>query len=128
MSRGGIRSQTVENTAVGRGGNEFESGGIVVPGDGTIPAGTILKRENDGKFSPVTNLTTDTPSAIVPFDISNDRGTAELLSARVIISGPVRASLLNVGGYFITDYKLFDKIRRETTCIPIQGTDISRTE
>ena len=127
MSRGGIRTETVENKAVGLGGNEFETGVINVSANKTIPAGAILKRDAGGNFALVTDLTNETPVAINPFDIPNNTATAKNMSLRAIISGPVNASALNVNGLPITSPALFDKIRDTALAITIQTHDISRT-
>jgi len=130
MSRGGIRSQTVENKAVGLGGNEFETGSIIVQAGATIPAGAVLKRGYSGIFELVTNLASDTPVAINPFDIPNTDPTGHGIQAsmRAIIFGRVRADMLNINGNPVTAPKDFDKIRANTLCIPIATNDISFTE
>jgi len=130
MSRGGIKTNIIESSVVGLGGNQFETGSIVVPAGATIPAGAVLRRGYSGIFELVTNLTTDTPVAVNPFDIPNNdpSGHGIQASMRAIISGPVRADMLNINGNSITAPKDFDKIRANSLCIPIQANDISRTE
>ena len=128
MSRGGIRTETNESKAVGLGGNEFETGVLNVAANTTIPAGALLKRDAGGsKFTLVTDLTADTPVAINPFDIPNKTAAAKDMSLRAMIFGPVRADMLNVNGLPVTSPVLFDKIRANTLCVPIQINDISRT-
>jgi hypothetical protein len=124
MSRGGIRSQTVENTAVGLGGNEFETGAITVAANATVKAGAILKREMNGDFGLADS--SDTFVAINPFDIENKGTAAAKMSMRAIVFGRVRADLLNFNGASVGT-ALYDKIRQNTLCIPVQGNDISRT-
>ena len=128
MSRGGVRNESVESKAVGLGGNEFETGVLNVAAATTIPAGALLKRDAAGKFALVTDLTADTPVAINPFDIPNKGSAAADMSLRAIIFGRVNANMLNVSGAPVTSPALFDKIRANTLCVPIQTTDISRTE
>jgi len=127
MSRGGITTQTVENPVVGLGGNEFETGSITVAANTTVKRGAILKRDSTGKFALVTDISTETPVAINPFDIPNPSASAAEMSMRAIIFGPVRADLLNVSGAAITSPAAFDKIRANALCVPVQVTDISRT-
>jgi hypothetical protein len=129
MSRGGIKTDIIESSVVGLGGNQFETGSIIVPAGGTIPAGAVLKRSYSGIFELVTNLASDTPVAVNPFDIPNNDPTGHSIQAsmRAIIFGPVRADKLNLNGSPITAEKDFDKIRANSLCIPIQANDISRT-
>jgi len=128
MSRGGIRSQTVDNSVVALGGNEFETGSITVAAGDTVKAGALLKRDGALKFAPVADLGADTPVAVNPFEIANKGNTAADMSVRAIIFGPVRADMLNVKGLPVTSPACFDKIRANALCIPIHVNDISRTE
>ena len=127
MSRGGTRTETIENIAVGLGGNEFETGVLNVAGNTTVPAGALLKRGADGKFALVTDLENEIPVAINPFDVPNHGTIAKDMSLRPIIYGRVNASALNVNRLPITSPSFFDKIRANTLCVPIQTNDISRT-
>jgi len=128
MSRGGIKTQIVESSVVGLGGNEFETGSITVAANTTILKGAVLKRDGAGKFALVTDLSAETPVAINPFDIPNPTAAAAELSMRGMIFGPVRADLLHVNGTPVTSPAFLDKIRANTLCVPIKANDISRTE
>ena len=126
MSRGGIQSQVVENSVVALGDNIFETGLINVPGNSTIKKGTVLQRLASGKFAPVTDTEDETPLAVNPFDIPNPAANAADLSIRAIISGPVRADLLLIGGEETTAAE--NDMLRVYTIIPVKQNDISRTE
>jgi len=125
-NRGGIQTQIVETNVVGLGGNEFETGLINVAANTTIKRGVVLKRDGS-KFAPLADFEDDTPVAINPFDIINDKPAAADMSFRAIIFGPVRADLLTVNG-IVTTPAQNDLIRASATCIPITVHDISRTE
>jgi hypothetical protein len=56
----GMKVENVNNRVVMLGDECFESGVITIPAGATIAAGTVLKRNADGKFAPVTN-TAPTP-------------------------------------------------------------------
>ena len=126
MSRGGIKSQTVENSVVGLGGNEFETGLINVPATSIIKKGTVLFRSGS-KFAPVTDLEEETPVAVNPFDIENPGSAAADMSFRAIIFGPVRADLLTIDGVATTDAQN-DAIRCHASIIPIKVNDISHVK
>jgi len=130
----GIKSQIVETNAVGLGGNEFENGTMTVESGSPIMRGALLIRDQTtGRFIPMTN-TTETPVAINPFEFKNDSDSTRNMPIRAIVFGRVRADLLVLGTTRLGDIPsptrelLFDKIRATALCIPIQGTDISRTE
>lgn len=146
MSRGGIRTEIVENSEVALGGNLYETGLITVPAGGTIKKGTVLKREN-GKFAPVMDTepqtisvdvsgepedvpvpgsVTDVPVAVNPFDIPNPAAASADLSIRALISGPVRADLLTIADETTTDVQ--NDMLRNYGIIPIKVNDISWTE
>ncbi|MCL2138684.1 MAG: hypothetical protein FWH41_04040 [Treponema sp.] len=125
MSRGGMKSQTVDNSVVALGDNEFETGSIAVPGGSIINKGVVLKREGN-KFAPLTDSEEEIPVAVNPFDIPNTASSAADLSIRAIISGPVRASLLSINGEPLTNEE-FDMLRDHATIIPVKDHDISRT-
>jgi hypothetical protein len=125
-NRGGIQSQIVESQVVGLGGNEFETGSIIVAANTTIKKGVVLKRAG-ANFAPVTDLESEKPVAINSFDIINSGASAANMSFRAIIFGPVRADLLTVNGVVTTPAQN-DLIRASTVCIPINVNDISRTE
>jgi hypothetical protein len=146
MSRGGIKTEIVENSVVALGDNNFETGVITVPAGETIKKGTVLKRAN-GKFAPVLNTApqtinvdvdgtatdvpipgsvTDVPVAVNPFDIPNPGTAPADLSIRALISGPVRADLLTIDGEVTTDDQ--NDMLRDYGIIPIKVNDISRTE
>ena len=125
MSRGGIETQIIENSEVGLGDNEFETGLITVPGNSKIKKGVVLKRAGS-KFAPVTNTATEKPVAVNPKEIENKNAAPADLSLRAIISGPVRADLLLIGNNVTTDDQ--NDMLRATSIIPIKQNDISRTE
>jgi len=127
MSRGGIESREVGTPVVGLGDNQFETGSITVAANATIKAGALLKRDAAGRFALVTDLDTETPVAINPFDIPNNSGASAELSMRGMIFGRVRADLLHVNGLPVTTPAYFDKIRANTLCVPIRVNDISHT-
>jgi hypothetical protein len=126
MSRGGIRSHTVESSVVCLGNNEFETGSINVAANAIIKKGTVLKRVGE-KFAPISNIETETPVAINPFDIENTSNAAADMSMRACICGNVRADLLTANGVTTTPAQN-DKIRASTACIPLTVNDISHTE
>ena len=127
-NRNGIQTQIVDRSQVGLGGNLFETGLITVGPGKTIKKGSLLIRSGD-KFALVTDLATENPVAINPFDIPNrDTMLSADMSLRAIIFGPVRADMLNVNGLPITSQAYFDKIRDTANCTPILAHDISRTE
>jgi len=123
MNRGGIKSKVVESGAVALGGNEFETSSIMVAPNGIIKKGTVLKRDGD-RFASITDINSETPVAVNPFDIQNNGSSAADMSFRAIISGPVRASFLEINGVKTTAAEN-DKIRGYATIIPIKETDIS---
>ena len=124
MSRGGMKSQTVENSVVGLGGNQFETGVVSVPANSTLKKGAVLKR-NGAKFEVVSLMSAETPVVVNPFDIENSGSAAADMSLRAIISGPVRADLLLVGDQKTTDVQ--NDMIRSYGIIPIKVNDISRT-
>jgi hypothetical protein len=146
MGRGGIKTETIENSVVPLGGNQFETGLITVPANSMIKKGVLLKREG-GKFAPVTNtapatinadvngsetsiplpgIPAEIPVAVNPFDVPNHGSAAADLSIRALISGPVRADLLTVAGVATTDDQ--NDMLRNYGIIPIKVNDVSRTE
>jgi len=139
-TRNGIQSHVVDSSEVGLGGNQFETGVINVPANGTIAKGTVLVREGS-HFVPATEIETfvevesgsetvtisATKTVVInPFDIQNNKDTAADMSLRVIISGPVRADFLKIGGRNTTDAE--NDVIRGSTIVPIKVNDISRTE
>ena len=53
-----MKVENVTNRVIMLGDEQFESGVITIPAGATIAAGTVLKRNADGKFAPVTNTAT----------------------------------------------------------------------
>ncbi|GHU24426.1 hypothetical protein FACS1894164_11040 [Spirochaetia bacterium] len=87
--------------AVQLGDNEYETGVITIAAGATVVAGTVLKRSS-GKFAAAGS--TDTALiAIVPFDLKNTGSAAADISFRALISGKVRADMLNIAGAALTD-------------------------
>jgi hypothetical protein len=144
--RGGTTEQVVENSIVELGGNDFETGVINVGAGQTISRGVVLKRAGD-KFAPVTDTSpitisadvdgtetdipipgtmADTPVAVNPFDIENPGTAAADMSIRALISGPVRADLLTIGGEKITAAQ--GDMLRNYGISPVKANDLSRIE
>jgi hypothetical protein len=140
----GMKVTNVVNKVVAIGDNLFESGIITVPEATTIPAGTVLKRAEDGTFAVAGNVAPDpgnpasgggwatppspgdVPVAVMPFDLTNSENSSASISFRAIISGRVRRDMLQIGGISITDAQC-DALR-SYTIIPVKVKDLARLD
>jgi hypothetical protein len=120
-----MRVTNVKNRVVAIGNNLFESGVINVPAQSKITAGTLLKREESGKFSPVLS-DEDTPVAVMPYDLENSGDAAADCGFRALTSGRVRADMLTVDGSITTAAQ--NDALRSYTIIPIKVTDLSQLD
>jgi hypothetical protein len=122
--RGGIKKKIVGEGVVALGGNEFETGLIEVPANSFVTKGTVLSRALGGNFVKATNSADAV--AVNSIDIVNEDTSAQQISFRALIDGPVRADLLRLSGSVLTAADR-DNLRR-VGIIPILVHDISRTE
>jgi hypothetical protein len=123
-SRGGIKKKIVGEGVVALGGNEFETGYIEVPANSFVTKGTVLSRATDGKF--VRATASADIIAVNSIDIVNDTDSAQQMSFRALINGPVREDLLRLNGGVLNAADR-DNLRR-VGIVPILVIDISRTE
>jgi hypothetical protein len=90
---GGVTFDTIDNQkVVGMGFNIFEQGTISV-----IAGGTVLKRSGNA-FAACDGTTNEVPSAVMPFDLTNDGGSIATMGFRALIGGVVRKDLLSLNG------------------------------
>ncbi|MDR1587505.1 MAG: hypothetical protein LBS57_08630 [Treponema sp.] len=142
---GEINTRRVENKIFLLGNNEYETGVLTVPANGTVPAGALLKRAA-GKFAPVTDTSAvsinvadtgtknvsvpgvpvEIPVAVNPADIENPGSSPADISFRALVGGRVRRDMLSVGGNPITDDQA--DMLRSYGIIPKKVTDISWVE
>ena len=120
---GGVNFSTIESKALQLGDNDYQQGTISVAANTTIKAGTILKRVAEKKFAVATGA--DTPVAIVPFDLENDKATTANVGFRAIIKGKVRKDLVNLNGDPVTS-AISDSLRDHCGIITVDSTDVSR--
>lgn len=138
-----IKITVNENKSLFLGNNEYETGVLTVPANGTVAAGALLKREN-GKFVPVTAVganpgvpadgggwTTppspgDIPVAVNPAEIKNTAGAPADIPFRALVAGRVRRDMLSINGQPITGDQA--DMLRSYGIIPKKVTDLSRTE
>jgi hypothetical protein len=141
---GGMKTTNVENKVVAIGDNLFESGIINIAAGATVKAGTVLKRDVDGKFAPAIDTEYnpglpadgggweippspgDIPIAVMPFDIENLGTAAADYGFRAIVSGRVRADMLTVNGQPTTTEQN-DRLR-SYAIIPVKVKDLSRLD
>ena len=132
-----------ENKSLFLGNNEYETGVLTVPANGTVATGALLKREN-GKFVPVVSTEStpgvpadgggwdtepspgDIPVAVNPVEIKNNAGIPADIPFRALISGRVRRDMLSMGGQEISDSQA--DMLRSYGIRPKKVTDLSWTE
>jgi|GEM_PF-1367529 len=112
----------IESKALQLGHNVFEQCSVAVAAQTKIKAGTLLKRDGDKKFAVAT--ASDTPIAIVPFDMTNTSATTVNLGFRALIGGLVRKDMLNLNGEALTSAHV-DGLR-DYGIIAVDTTDMSR--
>jgi hypothetical protein len=132
------------------GGNRFESGVINISGGATIAAGTVLKRETDGKFAPVVStdptpgthgvpadgggweteptdpVPGDIPTAVMPFDLTNEKAAAADLGFRALVEGRVRADMLRIADNPLSPAQC--DMLRSVGILPVKVTDLSQKD
>jgi hypothetical protein len=116
-------TKIVENKSLFQGNNEFETGLLTVPAEGSVPLGALLKRAA-GKFSVAVDA--ETPVAINPVEVKNPSDAPVDIPFRALISGRVRRDMLKFNGGTITDAQT-DQLR-QYGIIPKKATDLSWTE
>lgn len=85
------------------GGNEFESGALTVAASGSVSEGALLKRDSNGKFVAVSDLSNETPVAVyVGETLTNATGSAKDFEIRAVVSGRVDATKCHVGSDALT--------------------------
>jgi hypothetical protein len=146
----GMKTENVTSRVILLGDNRFESGVInIAPGE-TVAAGTVLKRNEDGKFAPVADTDTtpgtngvpasgggwttaptapvpgDVPVAVMPFDITNKNAAADNVGLRALVQGRVRFDMLRINGSPITAFQ--SDMLRNVGILPVKVTDLSRLD
>lgn len=93
------------------GNNEYETAQVTVAANTTLAKGTVLIRQNTGKFAVVTVTAGETPTsslafgagvAILPDNLENNTGSSADFNVRVIIAGKVNRNVLNAAGEDLT--------------------------
>lgn len=85
------------------GDNEFESGALTVAANGSVTEGALLKRDSNGKFVAVSDLSNETPVAVfVGETLTNATASAKDFEIRAVISGRVDATKCHVGSDALT--------------------------
>jgi hypothetical protein len=139
-----MKVTNVKNRVLALGDNLFESGTITVPANGKIAAGTLLKRNDDGKFAIVIDTeanpgtpaegggwavepsTGDIPVAVMPFDLENSGGAPADFGFRALTGGRVRADMLLVNGTPATTAQK-DSLR-DYGIFPVKVKDLSQLD
>jgi hypothetical protein len=145
-----MKVENVNNRVVMLGDERFESGVITIPAGGTIAAGTVLKRNADGKFAPVTNtvptpgtpgtpaagggweteptdpIPGDVPTAVMPFDITSRKTVDADFGFRALVAGRVRADMLRINGNPLSAEQ--KDLLREVGILPVKVTDLSHLD
>jgi hypothetical protein len=140
----GMKVTNVKNKVVAIGDNLFESGVINIAAGTAVKAGTVLKRNEDGKFAPAVDTEGDPglpadgggwetepspgdiPAAVMPFDIENLGQSAADFGFRAIVSGRVRADMLTINGQAPTAEQ--NDLLRSYTIIPVKVKDLSQLD
>jgi hypothetical protein len=146
----GMKIENVTNRVVLLGDNYFESGIITIAAGATVAAGTVLKRNADGKFAPIINTDTtpgthgtpasgggwsaeptdpvsgDVPVAVMPFDITNNKAAATDHGFRALVAGRVRLDMLRINGNPITAAQ--SDLLRGVGILPVKVTDLSQLD
>jgi len=118
----GVTFSVIESKALQLGNNVFEQGTIAVAAAMEVKAGTLLKRDGDKKFAIAT--ASDTPIAVVPFDMKNTSTATANLGFRAIVGGQVRRDMLNLNGAVLTSAQV-DSLR-DYGIIAVRSTDVSK--
>jgi hypothetical protein len=145
-----MKVENVTSRVVMIGDDRYESGVITIPAGAAIAAGTVLKRNTDGKFAPVTNTATtpgtpgtpaagggwetppadpipgDVPTAGMPFDITNRKTIDADFGFRALVAGRVRADMLRINGNPLTAEQR--DMLREVGILPVKVTDLSHLD
>jgi hypothetical protein len=146
----GMKIENVTNRVVLLGDNHFESGVITIPAGATVAEGTVLKRNPDGKFAPVTNTDTapgthgipaagggwsteptdpvpgDVPVAVMPFSVTSEKSADADFGFRAIVDGRVRLDMLRINGSSITAAQ--SDMLRGVGILPVKVTDLSQPD
>ena len=146
----GMKVENVPNRVVMLGDEQFEGGVITIPAGATIAAGTVLKRNTDGKFAPVTNTEStpgtpgvpaagggwateptdpipgDVPTAVMPFDIANGKTVDVDFGFRALVAGRVRADKLRINNNPLSAEQ--KDLLREVGILPVKVTDLSHLD
>jgi hypothetical protein len=146
----GMKVENVNNRVVMLGDEHFEGGVITIPAGATIAAGTVLKRDADGKFAPVTNtaptpgthgtpaagggwdteptdpIPGDVPTAVMPFDITSGKTVDADFGFRALVAGRVRADMLRINGNPLSAEQ--KDLLREVGILPVKVTDLSHLD
>jgi hypothetical protein len=145
-----MKVENVVNRVVMLGDEQFESGVITILAGGIIKAGTVLKRNPDGKFAPVVNTDTtpgtpgtpaagggwevpptdpipgDVPTAVMPFDIANGKDVDVDVGFRALVAGRVRADMLRINNNPLSAEQ--KDLLREVGILPVKVTDLSHLD
>jgi hypothetical protein len=146
----GMVVTNVKNKVVAIGDNWFESGLINIASAASVKAGTVLKRDTNGKFAPVVKTETtpgthgvpadgggwqteptdpvpgDIPVAVMPYDLENLGNADADYGFRAIVSGRVRADMLTINGNSTTAAQ--NDLLRSCGIIPVKVTDLSQLD
>jgi hypothetical protein len=146
----GIKVENVTNRVVLLGDNHFESGIINIAAGETVAEGTVLKRNQDGKFVPVVNTDTtpgthgtpaagggwsteptdpvpgDVPVAVMPFSITNGKTADDDFGFRALVAGRVRRDMLRINGNPITPAQ--SDMLRAVGILPVKVADLSKLD
>jgi hypothetical protein len=146
----GMKIENVVNKVIMLGDDYYENGIINIPAGGTIAAGTVLKRNPDGKFAPVVStegtpgthgepasgggwateptdpVPGDVPVAVMPFDITSSRSADTDFSFRPLVQGRVRLDMLRIGGQPITPAQ--SDMLRGVGILPVKVTNLSQLD
>jgi len=117
-----VSFSVIESKALQLGDNLFEQGSIAVAANTEVKAGTLLKRDGDKKFAIAT--ASDTPIAIVPFDMKNTSASTVNLGFRALIGGLARKDMLNLNGAALTSTQA-DNLRRYGI-VAVDTTNLAR--
>jgi len=123
---GGMKITFITDRVLMLGNNDFQAGKITVPANTTIPAGTVLTRDDTDKKLFIPAEDGDDFLALVPFDIENTAAAAKTMGFRACISGRVRADMVTVEGVTATVDQC--DLLRKVGFIPAKVTDISHLD
>jgi hypothetical protein len=123
---GGMKIENVNGAVLLLGDNYFESGVINIGAGETVMAGTVLTRNDGGKFAPVEDPQEDSLLAVMPFDITNDKTAAADLGFRALVQGRVRRDMLRVNGQPITDGQ--SDALRLFGILPVKAANLSQLD